>query len=331
LLRRWAVQTPEADRVLSLAKLMLAPIESCDKELDWPTREALKRSQSSGEEEQPDCLHLEDGLWQDGSKRAWIPKGDRDIQIRLLVAAHMGAGVHRASTATFKAMSETFTWEGLKEDCGEFCRYCLHCLGLNTGTTVPRPMGSALHCDVPNGLPHFDYYWMGPGGYMKYVLILKDDLCFVRLDPTSAADAVSAADALISWFSDFGVAKTWVSDLGSYFWYGRCKKRRAAYTISCWPIAHGEMGRWNEFAESCRGRLEPCSPNSKYTRSIDFCVTNGASWSQHRIIGEDTREESEESVSTFATGLAAGVYLRTKFQRQDLRWADVDRKVDNLR
>jgi hypothetical protein len=88
-----------------MANLMLAPIESCAKELDWPAREDLKRSQGSGEEGQPDCLHLEEELWQDGDQRVWIPKGDRDIQIRLLVAAHMGAGGHRASSSTFKAMT----------------------------------------------------------------------------------------------------------------------------------------------------------------------------------------------------------------------------------
>jgi Integrase zinc binding domain len=124
------------------------------------------------------------------------------------VAAQMGATGHRASSATFKAMSDYFTWKGLKEDC-EFCRSCLHCLATNAGPTIPRPMGSALHCDVPNGLLHFDYCWMGPGGDMKYVLILKDDLSsFVRLVPTSTADAETTADALMSWLSDLGVAET---------------------------------------------------------------------------------------------------------------------------
>jgi hypothetical protein len=59
---------------------------------------------------------------------------------------------------------------------------------------------------------------MGPGGDMKYELTLKDDLSsFVRLVPTSTADAETTADALISWFRDFGVVKTWVSDRGSLF------------------------------------------------------------------------------------------------------------------
>jgi hypothetical protein len=84
LLTRWAVQPPKAERILKLAKLMLAPIDSCAKDLDWPTREDLKRSQGSGEEDRPDRLHVEEELWQDGDQRVWIPKGDRNIQIRLL-------------------------------------------------------------------------------------------------------------------------------------------------------------------------------------------------------------------------------------------------------
>jgi transposase InsO family protein len=53
---------------------------------------------------------------------------------------------------------------------------------------------------------------------MKYVLVLKDDLSsFVRLFPTSTADAKTTSDALISWFSDFGVVKSWVCDRGSHF------------------------------------------------------------------------------------------------------------------
>jgi hypothetical protein len=59
---------------------------------------------------------------------------------------------------------------------------------------------------------------MGPGGDMKYVLILTDDLSsFVRLVPTSTSDAETASDALISWFSDFGVVKAWVNDRWSRF------------------------------------------------------------------------------------------------------------------
>jgi hypothetical protein len=55
---------------------------------------------------------------------------------------------------------------------------------------------------------------------MKCVQILKVDLSyFVRLGPTSTADADTTADALKSWFSDFGVVKIWESDRGSHFKY----------------------------------------------------------------------------------------------------------------
>jgi hypothetical protein len=219
LLTRWAGQVPKATKVIKLAKLMTAPIDSMKNELDWPTRDELRVSQTSASPELlPDGIRMVKDLWQDAQGRVWIPQNNRDMQVRLLVAAHMGAGGHVARNAAFKTMGDHFIWDGMKTDCDDFCRSCLHCLATNTGPTVPRPMGSALHSDTPNGLLHFDYCWMGEGGEKKYILILKYDLSsFVRLVPTSTADAETTADALIAWFSDFGVAITWVSDRGSHF------------------------------------------------------------------------------------------------------------------
>ena len=95
----------------------------------------------------------------------------------------------------------------------------MHCLLADGQARVPRPLGSALHATKPNEVLHFDYLFIGKGrnGYM-YILIIKDDLSsFLRLVPTKLADALTTADALISWFADFGIALTWVSDRGSHF------------------------------------------------------------------------------------------------------------------
>jgi hypothetical protein len=138
-------------------------------------------------------------LWHDAQDRVRIPHDDRGMQVRLLVAAHVGAGDHRASNATFKRMGGRFTWNGIKKDCDKFCRSCLHFLATNTGPTVPRPMGSALHSDTPNGLLPYEYCWMGEGGDRKYLLNLKYDLSsFVHRIHTSTADAETTADALIA-------------------------------------------------------------------------------------------------------------------------------------
>jgi hypothetical protein len=89
---------------------MLAPIDSCSKEMDWPTREDLKRSQGSGEEDRPDCLHLEEGLRQNGDQPVWIPKGYRDMQIRLLLRETRTRGPYIASTTL---ISQVYSFSGI--------------------------------------------------------------------------------------------------------------------------------------------------------------------------------------------------------------------------
>jgi Integrase zinc binding domain len=114
-----------------------------------------------GPELLPCGVRMVEDLWHDAQVRVRIPQNDLNMQVRLLVAAHMGAGDNRAGKTTFKTMGDLFTWDGMNEDCDKFCQSCLHCLATNTGPTVPRPMGSALHSDTPNGLLHFDNCWMG--------------------------------------------------------------------------------------------------------------------------------------------------------------------------
>jgi hypothetical protein len=91
---------------------------------------------------------------------------------------------------------------------------------------------------------------MGPGGDMKDVLILKDDLSsIVRLVPTSTTDAETTDDALISWFSDFGVVKTWASDRGSHFKNEVVRSLREKtrglhhFTLACCPWSNWTVER----------------------------------------------------------------------------------------
>lgn len=95
----------------------------------------------------------------------------------------------------------------------------MHCISTKPGTIVPRPLGSALHATKPNELFHFDFcYMMEASDDKKYELILKDDFSgYVRLVPAEAANAETVADALIDWFSTFGVVTRWVSDRGTHF------------------------------------------------------------------------------------------------------------------
>jgi transposase InsO family protein len=87
------------------------------------------------------------------------------------------------------------------------------------GEMVPRPLGSALHAEQPNELIHFDWLSLPESGDgLKHVLVVKDDMSgFVRLFPSTTADAAATAAALMDWFTTTGTVTTWVSDGGSHF------------------------------------------------------------------------------------------------------------------
>jgi hypothetical protein len=107
----------------------------------------------------------------------------------------------------------------MRSGIASFCQTCLHCLSTIGGTRGTRPMGHALHADKPNDLIHFDFLYLGKRSTGDiYVLILKDDASgFIWLLPCKSADADTTADALIKWFSMFGVVPTWNSDRASHF------------------------------------------------------------------------------------------------------------------
>lgn len=84
---------------------------------------------------------------------------------------------------------------------------------------MPRPLGEAMRSTKPNELIHWDYIYMGQSdeGFV-YLLVIKDDAShFVRLHLCTTADAATTYDALMDWFTLFGVCYNWVSDQGTHF------------------------------------------------------------------------------------------------------------------
>lgn len=100
-----------------------------------------------------------------------------------------------------------------------FAKSCIHCLSTSTGEVVPRPLGTTFHGSGPNEVLHFDFcYIMSGENCMCYVLVLKDDFSsYTWLRETAEADAEKTANALLQWFSSFGIARMWVSDRESPF------------------------------------------------------------------------------------------------------------------
>jgi transposase InsO family protein len=97
---------------------------------------------------------------------------------------------------------------------------CLHCVATILGDKVPRPLGTQLHATKPNEILHFDFLYIGLSrdGKYQYLLLLMDDLSgYPWLVPCRTADVAATVDALMRWFSVFGVVLIWILDRCSHF------------------------------------------------------------------------------------------------------------------
>jgi Integrase zinc binding domain len=138
-----------------------------------------------------------------------VPDAAVGLKLRILNAAHAGPAGHRGAEPTKLLVLRHFVWAGARKEDDSFVHNCLQCLSTAVAR-VRRPLGHAMHADVPNKLLHFDFCNIGEGiSDYCYVLVLKDDpLSWTRFVPCKAATSVSTAEALVSWFAKFGVVVT---------------------------------------------------------------------------------------------------------------------------
>ena len=76
-------------------------------------------------------LDAEGLFWLPVNRRAvlWIPGGAKQLQVRLMVCAHMKKADHRGAVATLQRLSEYCCWFCIEEHVAEFVKQCLHCMG----------------------------------------------------------------------------------------------------------------------------------------------------------------------------------------------------------
>lgn len=121
-------------------------------------------------------------------------------------------------------------------------------------------MAHALHADAPNKLMHFDFLREGKSSQgLTHVLIIKGDASsFARLQPCEAADAITAAEALMKWLSLFAVVSAWVSDRGAHFKnaimseLSRRLHAHQRFAAPCCPQSHGAA------ETACKAALRAC-------------------------------------------------------------------------
>ncbi|CAB1109830.1 unnamed protein product [Ectocarpus sp. CCAP 1310/34] len=165
----------------------------------------------------------------DGRKVLWIPDTARDMQLRLMLCAHMKEAGHRGVTATMHRLREYCCWSTMDRDVKEFVQQCLHCMDSKSGEIVPRPFGETVHGKRPGEVLHFDYLHVGKSGPLGadgldesdgyvYLLVMMDDLSnFAWMEPTGTCTARLTAQHLLNWCKTLGVPEVWVSDTATHF------------------------------------------------------------------------------------------------------------------
>ena len=117
----------------------------------------------------------------------WIPDSDKQLQVRLMICAHMLDAGHRGVAATLVRLQEFCVQSGMQVKIREFVRQCLHWADTCSGDVVPRPLGETVHVTAPNEVVHLDYSYVGESGPQashglaedggfRYILVIMDDL-----------------------------------------------------------------------------------------------------------------------------------------------------------
>ena len=94
----------------------------------------------------------------------WIPSGDKALQVRLMVCAHMRSPGHRGVSPTLFRLKEYCIWSHMEFHVREFVSQCLHCVDTRAGEIVPRPYGDTVHGTAPGEVVHFDFLYVGSSG-----------------------------------------------------------------------------------------------------------------------------------------------------------------------
>jgi transposase InsO family protein len=250
ILSRW--QTKQCPKPVFASMNLSTPTTLS--EFEWPTILEICEAQKSQPNIPPGVEFSEELFRKDG--RVWVPT--HDLQTRIMIIAHCASSGHRGGETTANIILEKFWWQSIREDTRQFVMNCLHCT-VNAGQVVPRPLAEQIHASERNEIVHYDFMYINKRNPdYSYVLVIKDDLTnFVRLIPAKSCDHIAVAEALLNWYSDFGIPKIHISDQGSHFKNSvirelhRLMGSKAHYTVAYSPWSNGTVEIVNKSILNC--------------------------------------------------------------------------------
>ena len=248
-----AAPLPRASDFGASTQILFTPMD------DMPTAaEVIVAQHATRAAERPPRLHQRDGdkAWVTSAGALWVPDTQR-LRVRLAVCAHAGLAGHHGVTTTIARLTQYFWWDTIPRDITTFVNACIHCLSVRGGAKVPRPLGHQIRATRPQQWLHMDYLYISPAGVTatgdQYILTLIDAFSkYTMLTACPAADSASAINALLRWFSTWGVVTNLTSDQGAHFTStvfaaltGRLGIRHHFTTAYC-PFANGLVERANK-------------------------------------------------------------------------------------
>lgn len=102
----------------------------------------------------------------------WSPDEARELNVRLLICAHVGAAGHRGMDPTLERLRGNCVWRTTQDDVQEILRQCLHCAEYKAGTVVLSPLASTVQRTRVCEVVRFDFVHFAEssgGGYSRWI------------------------------------------------------------------------------------------------------------------------------------------------------------------
>ena len=124
-------------------------------DVELPSRAAIRRSQEAAVAGTGTSVDThfgtaergQDGVYcvtYKGCAALWVPPADAELQLRLMVCAHMKDAGHRGVEATLARLTRYCVWRDMETDVRGFVRQCLFCAESWAGELVPRSLASTV-------------------------------------------------------------------------------------------------------------------------------------------------------------------------------------------